>query len=63
MNANQRFLVTLFLGVFGIHRFVDHKYGTGVLWLATGGLLWAGWVWDLCQAREAVLQRPPPAGM
>ena len=46
MNANQRFLVTLFLGVFGVHKFVDHKYGTGVLWLVTGGLLWVGWVWD-----------------
>lgn len=53
-TANQRLLVTLFLGVFGVHRFLDRKYLTGVLWLVTGGVLWAGWVWDLCLAGKAV---------
>ena len=61
-NANQRFVVTLFLGVFGVHRFLDHKYGTGVLWLVTGGVLWAGWAWDLCLARKAVLDQRPRDG-
>ncbi len=62
MNANQRFLVTLFLGVFGIHRFIDHKYATGALWLVTGGVLWVGWVWDLCLARKAFLEEQRPQG-
>ena len=71
MNANQRFLVTLFLGVFGIHRFLDHKYGTGALWLVTGGVLWAGWAWDCawlgrpcstCVAQAYDVTRPVPDG-
>ena len=59
MNANQRFLVTLFLGVFGIHRFLDHKYGTAALWLVTGGVLWAGWVWDSVPGPEGRARRAP----
>jgi TM2 domain-containing membrane protein YozV len=55
MNPNQRFVVTFFLGILGIHRFIDGKLGTGLLWLLTGGLLWVGWVWDLCLAGKDVI--------
>lgn len=56
MDANQRFLVTLFLGMFGVHRFVDRRYGTGLIWLLSGGVLSAGWAWDLCQAAKPFLK-------
>ncbi len=41
------FLLCLFLGVFGIHRFYVGKTGTGILYLLTGGLLGIGVIFDL----------------
>ncbi|MBF5055474.1 hypothetical protein Y5W_00768 [Alcanivorax sp. 521-1] len=58
-DANKRFakpvkvdyvagwLCYIFLGVFGVHRFYMRKYGTGVLYLLTLGLLGVGLVYDL----------------
>ena len=63
MNPNQRFVVTFFLGILGIHRFIDRKFGTGLLWLFTGGLLWVGWVWDLCLAGKDVIDARGPGGL
>jgi len=40
-------LLLVFLGVFGAHRFYQGKIGTGLLWLVTGGLLGFGWLYDL----------------
>lgn len=41
------FLLCLFLGVIGVHRFYVGKTGTGILWLLTGGLCDIGWFFDL----------------
>jgi TM2 domain-containing membrane protein YozV len=41
------YLLLIFLGIFGAHRFYLEKIGTGVLWLCTGGLLGIGWLVDL----------------
>lgn len=40
------FLITLFLGEFGIHRFMKRKYITGAIWLCTFGLFGIGWLVD-----------------
>jgi len=41
------FFLCLFLGYIGAHRFYEHKIGTGILWLCTGGLCGIGWLIDL----------------
>ncbi|HEX3272591.1 MAG TPA: TM2 domain-containing protein [Ktedonobacterales bacterium] len=41
------FLLCLFVGVLGIHRFYVGKIGTGLIWLFTGGLFGIGYIVDL----------------
>ena len=41
------YLLWLFLGVFGIHRFYTGNVVTGLIWLFTLGLLGIGWFVDL----------------
>lgn len=36
-----------FLGMFGLHRFYLGKWITGILWFASGGLFFMGWLYDL----------------
>ena len=40
-------LLLTFLGAFGIHRFYRGAWLTGLLYLCTGGLLFAGVVWTM----------------
>lgn len=44
------FAITLCLGWLGVHRFMQKKYGTGILWLCTFGLFGIGWIADIIVA-------------
>ena len=50
-KSTRRLLISLVLCIFwgylGIHRFYLGRWGTGLLWLFTGGLLGIGWVVDI----------------
>jgi TM2 domain-containing membrane protein YozV len=43
-----------FLGYLGIHRFYLGKWGTGLLWLFTGGLFAVGWAYDFCTLNRQI---------
>lgn len=50
------FLLCLFLGLFGAHKFYEERYGLAVLYLLTGGLCGIGVIVDLI----AILCKPNP---
>jgi len=46
MNPIAYACITFFLGVFGVHRFIDGQVGLGLLYLFTGGIVGIGWLVD-----------------
>ena len=46
-NYTTVLLLTIFLGFFGVHRFVVGKVGTGVLYVFTYGVFFIGWFVDI----------------
>ncbi len=50
-------------GMFGFHRFYLGKYGTGLLWMFTGGLMGIGCVVDLLTIGSQVDQHNALAGL
>ena len=55
-NKWVAFLLCLFLGFFGAHKFYEGKIGMGVLYLLTLGLFGFGWIIDCV----ALLLKPDP---
>lgn len=50
------FILCLFFGFFGVHKFLEGKTGMGILYLFTGGLCGLGWLIDLI----VILSKPNP---
>ena len=45
-NGTVAFLLCVFLGYFGVHKFYEGKIGTGLLYFFTFGLCGFGWLVD-----------------
>ena len=50
VNTTTYLLLTIFLGLFGVHRFYRKQYGLGFLYLCTAGIGSIGWIVDICIA-------------
>ncbi len=50
-------LLLTFLGLFGIHRFYLGKWGTGLLYLFTGGLFLIGLLYDLWTLNNQISEK------
>lgn len=53
------FLICLFLGIFGVHKFREKKIGMGILYLFTAGLFCIGWIYD-CIRYLVIALKPQP---
>ncbi len=54
IDYSLSWILLTFLGVFGIHRFYMGKWGTGLIYLFTGGLFLVGWLYDFCTLNAQV---------
>ncbi len=54
LDYTAAWILLVFLGIFGVHRFYMGKWITGIVWLLTGGLLGLGWLYDLLTLNEQV---------
>ena len=54
IDYSAAWLLLTFLGGFGIHRFYMGKWGTGILYLFTGGLFLIGILYDFCTLNRQV---------
>jgi TM2 domain-containing membrane protein YozV len=57
INYNIAWILLVYLGYFGIHRFYMRKWFTGVLWLFTGGLFTIGWLYDFWTLNQKVSEQ------
>ena len=56
-DYNVGWLLLMFLGVFGVHRFYQGKFITGALYLLTGGLFLIGFAYDVLTLNEQLSDR------
>ena len=57
LDYTVAWILLTFLGVFGIHRFYQAKWVTGVIYLLTGGIFGLGWLYDLWTLNGQISQR------
>ena len=56
INKWVSFLLCLFLGAFGAHKFYEGKTGMGIIYIFTAGLFYIGWIIDCI----SILFKPNP---
>lgn len=55
----SKFLITLFFGWSGAHKFMEKKIGVGILYLFTFGLFGVGWIVDSVHAYRDISKSAP----
>jgi TM2 domain-containing membrane protein YozV len=53
-DYNVAWLLHVFLGVLGLHRFYLGFWVSGLIWLLTGGIFFVGWLYDWLTLNELV---------
>ena len=56
IDYNVTWILFVFLGWFGVHRFFMGKWISGLIWLLTVGLFGIGWIYDLLTLNEQIDQ-------
>ncbi|MDY6944008.1 MAG: TM2 domain-containing protein [Pseudomonadota bacterium] len=56
VNYNVAWILLTFLGIFGIHRFYQGKWVTGLIYLLTGGLFLIGIIYDYWTLNDQISQ-------
>lgn len=56
-DYNLAWLLLVFLGIFGIHRFYMGKYITGAIYLLSGGIFGIGYVYDILTLNEQITEQ------
>lgn len=54
LDYNVAWLLLVFLGIFGVHRFYMGKWLSGLIYLLSGGLLGLGYLYDLCTLNQQI---------
>lgn len=54
LDYSAAWILLVLLGAFGVHRFYMGKWGTGILYLCTCGLLGIGLLYDFCTLNSQV---------
>lgn len=57
IDYSVAWILLTFLGAFGVHRFYLGKWGTGILYLLTLGLLGLGVLYDFCTLNTQISER------
>jgi TM2 domain-containing membrane protein YozV len=57
INYNIAWILLVYLGIFGVHRFYMRKWITGIIWLCTGGLFTLGWLYDFWTLNQNISQQ------
>ncbi len=57
LDYSVAWILLLLIGAFGIHRFYQGKWGTGLLYLFTAGLFGFGLIYDICTLNSQISER------
>ena len=57
INYNIAWILLVYLGIFGAHRFYMGKWVSGMVWLLTGGLFTLGWLYDFWTLNQNISEQ------